>query len=343
MKKLILDYDKNALEEFLSHGNFETYRVTQLLQWIYDKKANSFSDFKNIPLELRHALEGNFLLRSMSIAKVSNSKVDATKRFDFMLADGNSVSAVFLPAKDKFSVCISTQVGCAMGCTFCASGKDGFVRNLSSGEILEQVLQIEEYTGHHISGILFMGSGEPLMNYTNLLIAIKTLTDPKRFNLGRKHITVSTVGIVEKIKALENALPGVRLALSLHSADDRKRHCIIPSAINNDIEDIMSSSISYCEENKVPLTIEYILIKNINDAKQDAVKLADLLRKYQTEKVEVKVNLIPYNKTLGRTYEAPDPSIVENFYNYLTERNIFTAVRLAKGADIGAACGQLGY
>jgi len=343
MKKYILDLTPAQFRDSAKAILAEDFRIKQILEWVYARKADSFEKFTNISKEIREKLNEKFSLRALKIIKKEESVIDGSIRYTFQTVDKKFFFAVFLPAKDKNSVCISSQIGCPVSCAFCSSGKVKLVRNLSRGEILEQILQIENDLKTKIGGVLFMGMGEPMLNFNSVSEALKTLLSKDGFAMGKRHITVSTVGIVPAIKKLADDNYGVRLALSLHAVDERQRKKLIPNNLGFSIEEILEAGAYYLKKTNSRLTIEYILVKNINDAVADAHKLARLLKKKHLLNPSVQVNLIPFNQIGGVDFLATEPLAAEKFKNILKLNGLTTNIRQAKGADIGAACGQLGY
>jgi 23S rRNA (adenine2503-C2)-methyltransferase len=341
-RKLLLEFDGAALKAALKGLNIEDYKIKQIAEWLYVKKADSFEKFTNISKDLRAALDAQFILRSMSIAKKETSRLDGTIRYTFKTLDKKNIYAVYLPAGEKKSVCISSQVGCPVSCLFCNSGQINFERNLTRGEILEQILQIENDTKQRIGGVLFMGMGEPMLNYNNVSSAIGTIISKRALAIGKRHITLSTVGIVPAIKQLADDNFGIRLAVSLHATDAFQRKQIIPVSTGENIEEILKACAYYLKKTSSRVTIEYILIKDFNDTAKDAHKLSRLMRSAGLVNPNVQVNLIPYNPVKTFTHSAPLPENVNKFKSLMKVSGIITNVREAKGLDIGAACGQLG-
>ncbi|MDR3244315.1 MAG: 23S rRNA (adenine(2503)-C(2))-methyltransferase RlmN [Elusimicrobiota bacterium] len=342
MKKYLLDFNEFQFKAAIADLISQDYRIEQIMRWVYVKKASSFEQFSNLPKEIRQSLDAGFSLRTLSILKKETSKIDGSIRYLFKTQDKKSFFAVFLPSRDTNSVCISSQVGCPVGCSFCASGKIKYVRNLSRGEIIEQILQIENDTNQKVGGVLFMGMGEPMFNYNSVASALNSLLSRKEFYMGKRHITLSTIGIVPAIKKLADENLGIRLAVSLHSCDDKQRSKMIPS-VKFSIEEILNSAKYYLKKTNSRLTIEYILIKNFNDTSADARKLARLLEKHSLINPKTQVNLIPYNHTKSSSFLPSTPQSIEKFKTILKLNSVLSNIRQAKGADISAACGQLGY
>ncbi|WP_413853533.1 23S rRNA (adenine(2503)-C(2))-methyltransferase RlmN [Candidatus Ruminimicrobium bovinum] len=339
-KKFILDVEINQLPSLLKPIITDSYRIKQIIDWIYVKKSPSFDYFSNLPKDIREKLNEAFKLRSFTSIVKKESILDGTIRYSFKTFDNKHVYAVFMPTESTKSVCISTQIGCPISCTFCSSGKIKFVRNLSRGEILEEILYIANDTGENISSILFMGMGEPLLNYKNLISAIKTLLSKKEMNISKRHITVSTMGVIPAIKNLADQMYGIKLALSLHATNDKQRKKLIPNNFDNSIESLLETCKYYLKKTNSKLTIEYILIKGFNDTSSDAHRLTRLLKTSNLIRPSVQVNLIPYNQT-DTGYQTPDQIAVLNFKKILKLNGIIVNTRQARGLDIGGACGQL--
>ncbi|MBQ1609642.1 MAG: 23S rRNA (adenine(2503)-C(2))-methyltransferase RlmN, partial [Elusimicrobia bacterium] len=257
-KQFLLDIEPKQLYSVLKPIVSENYRTDQIIQWIYSKKVLDFEGFTNISKDIRGNLESSFTLRSFTNVIKDESILDGTVRYTFRTYDNKYIYAVCLPADNKKTVCISTQVGCPVSCKFCLSGKTKFVRNLSRGEILEEILHIENDIKERISGVLFMGMGEPMLNYKNLTSVIKTLISKKEMNIGKRHITVSSMGIIPAIKNLANEMYGVRFALSLHATEDKQRAKIIPNNFGSTISDLLNVCKYYLKKTSSRVTIEYI-------------------------------------------------------------------------------------
>ncbi|WP_172412850.1 23S rRNA (adenine(2503)-C(2))-methyltransferase RlmN [Candidatus Endomicrobiellum trichonymphae] len=342
-KKYILDLNDAQFNRAVKPIIEQDYRINQIIEWIYAKKAVSFESFTNIPKELRNKLDEKFFLRTLKIVKKEKSLIDSTIRYTFRTADKKYFFAVFLPANGKNSVCISSQIGCPIMCAFCSSGKTKLARNLSRGEIIEQILQVENDTKEKISGILFMGMGEPMLNFNNLISVLNSLLSSKEFGIGKRHITVSSVGIVPAVKKLADDNFGVRLALSLHAVDERQRKKLVPDNLGFSIEDILKAGKYYLKKTNSHLTIEYVLVKGINVSSADAHKLARLLKRCDLINSDVQVNLIPFNPVTDVQFQRPDKKSINKFKSILKLNGITVNVRQSKGANINAACGQLGY
>ena len=319
------------------------YRAGQIADWLYQKRVNSFEGMTDLPQTLRDELAKKFSFDKIDIVRVLGSR-DTTRKFLFRLADGNLIESVLIPASpalygsrsDRRTICISTQVGCAYGCKFCASGLEGFSRNLQANEIVDQIIAVERESGEKIDNIVFMGMGEPLANFDNLMRAIRIINAPWGLGIGARHITVSTSGLAPQIKKLADEPLQIRLAISLHGATDEVRDQIMPINRKYKIEMLLSAGDYYVARKKQRLTFEYILIAGVNDADDQAHLLAKHARR-----LEAKVNLIPYNTVHGLPWSRPSQDRQEKFLSILREHGIAATLRREKGHDIDAACGQL--
>jgi 23S rRNA (adenine2503-C2)-methyltransferase len=335
MKKNILDFNYEELvNEFKSLG-LEKYRVDQVFDWIYKKKVFDFKDMTNLSKEHRKILDENFEIQIPKLVDMQISKIDRTTKFLWELADGNTIESVALFHEGRVTACISTQVGCPVKCSFCATGQSGYVRNLTAGEIVSQILGIEVHRKIRVGNVVYMGMGEPLLNYENTIKSIKMLNNRKMLGIGIRRITISTVGIPEKIIDLAESGLDVKLALSLHATTNFKRDQIIPLNKQYSIEELIFAVKKYQEITNNRVTVEYILIKEFNDYPEDAEKLAELLKG-----LSVYVNLIPVNP-VNPNYYRPSRWAMERFKEILTKYGIECEIRAEKGTDIDAACGQL--
>ncbi|ACJ76211.1 radical SAM enzyme, Cfr family [Thermosipho africanus TCF52B] len=335
MKKNILDFNYEELvNEFKSLG-LEKYRVDQVFDWIYKKKVFDFKDMTNLSKEHRRILDENFGIQIPKLLDMQISKIDRTTKFLWELPDGNTIESVALFHEGRVTACISTQVGCPVKCSFCATGQSGYVRNLTAGEIVSQILGIEVHRKIRVGNVVYMGMGEPLLNYENTIKSVKMLNNKKMFGIGIRRITISTVGVPEKIIDLAESGLDVKLALSLHATTNFKRDQIIPLNKQYSIEELIFAVKKYQEITNNRVTIEYILIKEFNDYPEDAEKLAELLKG-----LSVYVNLIPVNP-VNPNYYRPSRWAMERFKEILTKYGIECEIRAEKGTDIDAACGQL--
>ena len=319
------------------------YRAAQVLDWIYKRRVRDWDDMSNLPAPLRDALKQEFPNARLEKIRETGSK-DTTRKFLFRLPDGQMIETVLIPASpalygessDRRTICISSQVGCAYGCKFCASGLDGWKRNLHAGEIVDQFLQVEAISGEKINNIVFMGMGEPMANYDNLLRAIGILNAPWGVGLGARHMTVSTSGLVPQIRKLAAQPLQVRLAISFHGATDEVRSTIMPVNKKYPVEELVSACEDYVRIKKQRITFEYILIRNVNDSLDQARLLAK-----QARRVGAKVNLIPYNAVDGLPWIRPEEDSQDAFLAILRNAGAEATLRREKGHDIAAACGQL--
>ena len=334
-KKALKNFTEAEMKEFMKEIGEKAFRGTQVYSWIY-KGVKTFDDMKNIPKSLREKLEEVSYIGNIDIELKLESKDGKTKKYLFLLNDGNIIETVMMDYDSRVTVCVSNQVGCRMGCRFCASTMDGLVRNLEPWEILDQIMKIQEDTGKRVSNLVLMGSGEPLDNYDNTKQFLKIVNDENGLNIGYRHITLSTCGIVPKIYELADLEIPINLAISLHSPYDEKRKEIMPVANKYSIKEILDACRYYIKKTNRRVTFEYSLIKGVNDGKKEAEALASLLKGMLCH-----VNLIPINEVDERDFKKPDKAFIYKFRDYLEERNIPATVRISMGSDISGACGQL--
>ena len=333
--KSILDMTARELGLYMKKHGYPEYRSKQVFDWIY-KGTASFEDMKNLPQQLIGLLNENFITGIPRIVKKKASSIDGTEKFLVGFHDGSMVECVYLIYKHGRTVCVSSQVGCRMGCSFCASTRGGLVRNLSSGEMTGQVLAVQRDTKTRISNIVIMGSGEPLDNFENTLRFIRQVSSREGLNIGLRGITVSTCGLVPEMKRLaEERLP-ITLSISLHAACDKTRMRLMPAAKKYKINEIIECCRCYIERTGRRITFEYALIEGINNRPEDAVKLSALLKGMLCN-----VNLIPVNPVGGTGYKQPGPDNVKRFKDILQKRGISVTIRREMGRDIAGACGQL--
>ena len=331
------------LQEKLRAWGERSFRAEQITNWLYKKRAGSIDQMTDLPCQLRDKLAAELDCYQLEPVRVLGSR-DTTQKFLFRLSDGNLIESVLIPASpalygersDRTTICISTQVGCAYGCKFCASGLEGFSRNLRANEIVEQVIGVERQSGKNIDNIVFMGMGEPLANLDNVLRAIRIINASWGIGIGARHITVSTSGLAPQIRKLAEQPLQIRLAISLHGATDEVRNRIMPINRRYNLETLLSACDYYTGRKKQRLTFEYILIAGINDAPEQA----HLLAKHAT-RLSAKVNLIPYNTVEGLRWSRPSRNCQEKFLSVLRGHGVAATLRREKGHDIEAACGQL--
>ena len=333
--KNIKDYNLDELTKELESIGEKKFRAEQIFKWLYVEKVKSFDEMTNLSLELRKKLNENFDICNFEIVKKLVSK-DGTIKYLFGLNDGNAIESVLMEYHFGKSVCVSSQIGCKMGCKFCASTGIPFIRSLTSGEIVEQIIAIEQDTGSKVSNVVFMGIGEPMDNFENVLNAIGILNNPKGLNIGARQISVSTSGVVPRIYEFADKDIQCTLSISLHSADDEIRSSMMP--VNNayNIEELMKACRYYIEKTNKRISFEYALAKDNNDNLQDAKKLVELLKGMLCH-----VNLIPINKIDNGNYQKSSLENIIKFRDYLNDHGIVATIRRELGSDINAACGQL--
>lgn len=324
------------LTEYIKGLDESAFRAKQLYEWMHVHLARSFDEMSNLPVSLRDKLKAGCDLNALSVETVQTSRIDGTKKYLFRLSDGNHVESVFMKYKHGNSVCISSQVGCRMGCRFCASTIDGLVRSLTASEMLDQIYSITKDTGLRISNVVVMGIGEPLDNYDNLVRFIRMLSSEKGLNISQRNITVSTCGIVPNILRLAEEDLKITLALSLHSATDEKRKRLMPVADAYSIDELMDACRTYFDKTGRRISFEYALVAGENDSDDDAGKLGALSRS-----VGAHVNLIPVNPVKERSYRRSSRDRIAAFKNKLEKNGINVTIRRELGSDIDGACGQL--
>jgi 23S rRNA (adenine2503-C2)-methyltransferase len=331
----LLDYTLEELKVWMKENDESAFRGKQILSWIY-KGINQFDDMKNIPKFLISKLKENFTIELPRIIEVYKSEIDGTEKYLLGFKDGNLIESVLMRYKHGNSICISTQVGCRMGCKFCASTLEGRIRNLTTGEILAQVLVVQNYIGDRISNIVLMGSGEPLDNYENVVKFLEVVSAEYGLNIGQRHITLSTCGIVPKIYELADKDFSITLAISLHAFSDEKRKEIMPIANKYSINEILEACRFYINKTNRRITFEYALVKDVNDGKEDAKALGKLLKGMLCH-----VNLIPVNEIKENSFKRSSKKAIEDFSEILKSFGIEVTTRREMGSDINAACGQL--
>ena len=336
MKKDIASLNWEELQKELLEAGEKKFRASQIYEWIHKKGAEDFSEMTNLSKALREKLEQNFRIPKVEMIARQISKKDGTNKFLFCLEDGNVVESVLMRYKHGNSVCISSQVGCRMGCRFCASTLDGLERNLEPSEMLGQVYRIEKIIGERVSNVVVMGTGEPLDNYDNLLKFIHLLTDEHGLHISQRNVTVSTCGIVPKILSLAEENLQITLALSLHGSTQEKRKQLMPVANKYELSEVLKACDTYFEKTGRRMTYEYSLVHGVNDTDQDAQELSELLHGRNCH-----LNLIPVNPIKERDYQRPTRENAQKFQNKLEKRGINVTIRREMGSDIDGACGQL--
>ncbi len=332
----IKSLNKKELEDIIKEMGEPAFRAKQLYEWMHVKGARGYDEMTNIPKALKEKCKERFYYVSLDAIDVRESKLDETRKFLFALEDGNIIESVFMKYKFGVSVCISSQVGCRMGCRFCASTLDGVIRSLRPSEMLDQIYAIAAITGQKVSRVVVMGSGEPLDNYDNLLGFIELLTDENGLNMSQRNLTVSTCGIVPNILRLADEKLAINLALSLHASNDDKRKELMPIANKYSIKEVLDACRVYFEKTGRQLTFEYSLVSGVNDTDEDAAQLSELLKG-----MNAVVNLIPVNPIKERDYKPTDRTQAQIFKNKLEKSRINVTIRREMGRDIDGACGQL--
>ncbi|MEY4483002.1 MAG: rRNA ((2503)-C(2))-methyltransferase RlmN [Verrucomicrobiota bacterium] len=338
-----LSLNAEAVKAFVAELDEKPYRAKQILDWVYKKRLENFDDMSNLSKPLLAALKERFSLRTMTLARVEGSE-DTTRKFLFKLHDGRFVETVLIPASpslygeksDRRTLCVSSQVGCAYDCKFCASGLAGFTRNLDASEIVEQILQVEKHAGARVDNLVFMGMGEPLANLTNVLRAIEILNGDWGVGIGARHMTVSTSGLAPQIRKLADFPLQIRLAISLHGASDEVREKIMPVNRKYPLAELFSALDYWRMNKKQKLTFEFILIDGVNDSREQAELLGQ-----HAHALDAKVNLIPYNTVEGLPWNRPSEKRQDMFRDVVASHDVMATLRREKGHDIAAACGQL--
>lgn len=312
------------------------FRAKQIYQWMHEKLVRGFDEMTNLSLSLRDKLSETYTFTSLKQICVQESALDGTRKYLFELGDGKMVESVFMRYKHGNSVCISSQVGCRMGCAFCASTLDGLERSLLPSEMLDQIYMITLLTGERVSNVVVMGTGEPLDNYDNLLKFLTLITDENGLHISQRSITVSTCGLVEKMRRLADEKLQITLALSLHAATDEKRKKLMPVANKYSVAELMDVCAYYFEKTGRRITFEYALVSGVNDNQEDAGELLALVKGMNCH-----VNLIPVNPIKERDFVQSEASFIDAFKNKLAKNGINVTIRREMGRDIDGACGQL--
>ena len=329
------------IEKWFLDAGEARFRAKQVFEWLWKKSARSFDDMTNLSKDLRQKLKEEFELRPIAIDMTQHS-FDGSVKTRFRLFDGHLIESVLIPVPEekRFTVCVSSQVGCSLSCSFCATGRMDRKRNLDAGEIYDQVVMVNEQSlekfGHPLTNIVYMGMGEPLLAYKNVLQSIEHLTSPKGLNMSPKRITVSTAGIAKMIRKLADDGVKFNLALSLHAADDKKRDEIMPINEQNDLDALVGAMDYFYKSTRNKITFEYIAFQNFNDGIEDAKNLVRLCKR-----IPAKVNIIEYNPIDNAPFIKSDEDRLDNFATYLREHGVAVTVRRSRGKDIDAACGQL--
>lgn len=331
----ILDFDLKALKNWMKENGEKEFRAKQVFNWIYSEVWD-FYNMNNIPKATKDKLNSFFYIGIPELLEVYDSEDNNTKKFLYRYKDGSIIECVSMEYAYGNSICVSTQVGCKMGCKFCASTIGGIIRNLTAGEITAQILKTQSIIHKRISNVVLMGSGEPLDNYENVIAFINNINNDYSLNIGQRHITLSTCGIVPKIYALADLKLQITLAISLHASSDEKRREIMPIANKYNIQELINACTYYISKTNRRITFEYALVKGINDNEDSARKLGELLKN-----ILCHVNLIPVNTVTESNFKKPSKENIKIFSNILTDFGVNNTVRREMGSDINAACGQL--
>lgn len=324
------------LKDFMVKIGEKPFRAKQIYEWLHVKHVESFDEMTNISKKMIESLKERCELISLKKEEVQISKLDGTRKYLFALSDGNVIESVLMRYKHGNSVCISSQVGCRMGCKFCASTLDGLVRGLKPSEMVDQIYKIGNDIGERISNVVVMGTGEPMDNFDNLLKFIELLTDENGLNISQRNLTVSTCGIVPRIRELADKKLSITLALSLHASNQNKRKALMPVANSYDINDVVDACKYYFEQTGRRITFEYSLVGGVNDSDEDAAELSALVKG-----INCHINLIPVNPIKERDFVSSNTKVVTAFKNKLEKNGINATVRRSLGEDIDGACGQL--
>lgn len=338
-KKDIREITLEELTQFFVLHSEKPFRAKQIHDWLWKKAIGSFDEMTNLSVELRELLTQTFDFKTATVFKELTS-TDGTIKTAFHLHDNAIIEGVLIPFSNRATACISSQVGCALACSFCATGKLGFKRDLSYTEIFDQVAllsrQANEKYKTNLSNIVFMGMGEPLLNYSNVMRAIQLITSPDTLNISPSRITLSTVGITKMIRKLADDKVKFNLAISLHAASDAKRNMIIPINKTNPLNELSDALVYFYEKTGSRITLEYLILEKFNNTMDDAKQLAAFCKAFPC-----KINIIEYNKVPGTSYEKANENSVREFSTFLESRNLIVNIRRSRGEDIGAACGQL--
>ena len=335
-KKDIRSYTLEELKKELESIGEKPFRSKQIYSWLHEKLADSFEEMTNLSKALREKLEKDYEIYPVTMVERQVSKLDGTNKFLFALRDNHVVESVLMRYKHGNSVCISSQVGCRMGCRFCASTLDGLARNLIPSEMLGQIYQIQKITGERVSNIVIMGTGEPLDNYENFVRFIKLISDENGLHVSQRNITVSTCGIVPNMKRLAEEKFQITLALSLHGSTQEKRRELMPVANKYELKEVLEACDNYFDRTGRRITFEYSLVQGVNDREEDAGELISILKPRNCH-----LNLIPVNPIKERNFEKPTRQNAEKFKNKLEKSGINVTIRREMGSDIDGACGQL--
>ena len=335
IKSSLIGMSLDELISIITDFNEQKYRAKQLFNWVYNRKVNSIAEMENIPRQLKINLSDNYLLNPLRILKVTGGKSSNTRKYLLECQDGEKIESVLMKEQKRITICLSSQVGCALGCEFCATGTMGIIRNLTVGEIVAQYLLLLKESEKPITNVVFMGMGEPFLNYDNVIKSADLLNNPDGINLGARHITISTAGIIPQIKQFAEEKQRYKLAISLNGSTQEQRLKTMPIAKKYKIDNLIESVRYYNDKTRNLVTFEYVLLSDINDSEVDAIQLINLIGK-----VPCKMNVIPYNE-IGGKFKRPSDEKIQNFLNNFDNAPFTITTRWSKGADINAGCGQL--
>lgn len=335
MKQTINDKTIKEIEDIFNNLGFQKFRAKQVFRQIHVNKINDFDQMTDLPLDMREKLDQDFEIQKVKLLETYESKIDSTKKYLFELNDGNIIEAVFMEYDDRKTICISSQVGCRMGCTFCASTKNGLVRHLSASEIIDEVYELERLNGD-INNIVIMGIGEPLDNFNNITKFIEIITDEKGRNLSHRSITLSTSGLTPKIYELADTGLDVNLAVSLHYPTDEQRKEYMPVARKYNINGLLKATDYYLDKTKRRVSFEYVVIDGVNNRDVDVENLTKLMRGKN-----VHINLIPLNPIEEFKHGKTSKKVINDFKDKLSKNGLNATIRYSMGQDIDASCGQL--
>ena len=332
-KKSFLDLTSSELNEILLDVGEKRFRIKQINNWIYNQNVRSWDEMINLPLSLIKYLKSEILLHPLKLVSINGSENDKTRKFLFQTTRGNHIESVLMREKNRTTVCVSSQSGCILDCNFCATASMGFLQNLSANEIIDQVILLSSYTKSKITNVVYMGMGEPFMNYRQVIESGKLLN--KNMGLGARRITISTAGIAPKIRQIADDNYSFKLAISLNASNDEVRKKIMPITLKHSFKEIIDSAKYYYSKTKRLITFEYVLLNGINDSTNDAKELVKLLKGFPC-----KLNIIPYNE-IGGDYIRPEIKDINQFLFHLKPAKFIVTVRWSNGTDIDAGCGQL--
>ena len=333
-KKSFLDLTSSELNEILLDVGEKKFRIKQINNWIYNQNVRSWDEMINLPLSLIKYLKSEILLHPLKLVSINGSENDKTRKFLFQTTRGNHIESVLMREKNRTTVCVSSQSGCILDCNFCATASMGFLQNLNANEIIDQVILLSSYTKSKITNVVYMGMGEPFMNYRQVIESGKLLN--KNMGLGARRITISTAGIAPKIRQIADDNYSFKLAISLNATNDEVRKKIMPITLKHSFKEIIDSAKYYYSKTKRLITFEYVLLNGINDSTNDAKELVELLKGFPC-----KLNIIPYNE-IGGDYIRPEIKDINQFLFHLKPAKFIVTVRWSNGTDIDAGCGQLG-